>query len=354
MAKPKQLTIYRWLLLLPIPAIWCLASYLGWLEFLENKLVDWRFRARGEISAPIKVVYVDVDAESITDLGNYPWDRGYFAEVSSALLTAGKVKAIGIDFVFSEKGQPELTDAERFQRGTRELASFLWNGPPVVLASGYASSEDRDVNGHRIVRVLPRVSRPVENPQPPEMSEFRIGSVVQNPHNSGLIDTINGGTRWVPLFARVGDLTFFHMSVELARLYWDVPREGLQIYPDRLVFKRGEDVVVTNVPLTLSQDAEVNWFSRWSSPANNPRASFVDVLLHARNLQSSEPKERTAAETFFKEFAGSVVLIGPADPLMQDVAPTPMDAQPVPRVGIHGNLLKTIVSGKYLDRKSVV
>ena len=31
-------------------------------------------------------------------------------------------------------------------------------------------------------------------------------------------------------------------------------------------------------------------------------------------------------------------------------ASTPMDDPPVPRVGIHGNLLKTIVSGSYLRR----
>jgi len=51
---------------------------------------------------------------------------------------------------------------------------------------------------------------------------------------------------------------------------------------------------------------------------------------------------------FFSQFENAVVLIGPVDPLLQDLAATPFDAVPVPKVGIHGNLLKTIVSGIYL------
>ncbi|HEU5079975.1 MAG TPA: adenylate/guanylate cyclase domain-containing protein [Opitutaceae bacterium] len=350
MAKPKDRTLFRWLILLLIPALWCAASYFGLTEFLENKLLDWRFRARGELSAPIKVVYVDVDSESITDLGNQPWNRGYYAEVCRALLTAGKVKAIGIDFVFSEKGQPELVDTARFSEGNRQLAKFLYDAPPVVVAAGYAASEDRDINGNPIVRVLPRVENPPANPQPPELPEFRVGPTIWNPPNVGLIDTINGGTRFVPLLVNVGEVTYFHMAVELARLYWGLPKGSVQAEGDRLLFRDDAGKALASVPLIHRQDVEVNWFSPWSSPEHNPRASFAEVLQHARDLGSSENNERDAAKRFFAPFAGAVVLIGPVDPLLQDIAATPLDARPVPKVGIHGNLLKTIVSGIYLHR----
>jgi adenylate cyclase len=36
------------------------------------------------------------------------------------------------------------------------------------------------------------------------------------------------------------------------------------------------------------------------------------------------------------------------DPLLQDLAPTPFDNSPVPKVGVHGNLIKTIASGRFL------
>lgn len=353
-AKPNPLTKFRWVLLLPIAAIWQIASHYGLLDFLENRTVDWRFRARGEISAPVKVVYVDVDSESITDLGNWPWDRAYFAEVCEALLGAGKAEAIGIDFVFSEKGQAELVDADRFAAGNARFGKFLFEHPQVIVAASYASTEDRNINGDHISRELPRVERPPAEPLPPELPGFRFGSTVSIPPNVGLIDTKDGGTRWVPLFAQADGLTFRHMALELARLHLGVPPDGAKIFPDRVELQRPDGARAATIPLTHRQDVEVNWFSRWNSPKLNLRASFVDALLHARNLRSDKPEEKNAAQRFFAQFDGAVVLIGPVDPLMQDIATTPMDPRPAPRVGIHGNLLKTIVSGLYLHRLSVV
>lgn len=356
-ATPKPLTLIRWLVLLPIPLLWCLASYWGGLGFLENKLVDFRFRARGEIPAPIKVVYVDIDSESVTDLGNMPWDRSYFAEVSEALLREGGAKAIGLDVVFSEKGKFELVDERRFAEGNERLRNFLFADPPppLVVAAGYASAEDRDINGQTLVRRLPRVRHPAGEATPPELPEFRAGGhgeLLANPPHIGLIDTIDGGTRWVPLFAQAGGIRYSHMSLELARLYWGVPPDGVSVFPDRIEMRLGDGSLKASIPMTDGQDVEVNWFSHWSSPRHNPRASFVDALVYARALHSASADERKVAREFFAGFKDAVVLIGPADPLLQDIAPTPLDSRPVPRVGIHGNLLKTIVSGEYLRRPS--
>ena len=98
MASNKKATsrsYFRLLLLLPVPALWCVLSHFGGLAFLENKFVDWRFQYRGELAAPIKVVYVDVDSFSLSDIGGWPWSRLFFSRVASALINEGKAKAIG-------------------------------------------------------------------------------------------------------------------------------------------------------------------------------------------------------------------------------------------------------------------
>jgi adenylate cyclase len=352
----KKLTSLRWLLLLPIPALWCAAHFLGWIGFLEQRSLDWRFRFRGEIDAPVKVAYVDVDSKSITDIGSLPWDRAYYAEVSASLLSAGKAKAVGIDFVFSERGKPELLDQTRFSSGTNQLARLLDSHPPVpvVVAAAYAAAEDRDINGQPIIRELPDAKTPAEKVLPPERPQFREGSVVRHPPVMGLIDTIDGGTRKVPLFARTQDGLFSHMGVELARLYWGLPREAVKIAENQLVLARGDGTAHAVVPLEKGRDLEVNWFSRWDSPERNSHASFSHVLVAGQMVRSDNAEDRAIAGEFFKRFNDAVVLIGPVDPLLQDIAPTPLDPQPVPRVGIHGNLLKTIVSGKYIQRVSPV
>jgi len=349
-AKPKKPLLLRWLFLLPIPVLWCVASHYGWVGFLENKLIDWRFRARGELDAPVKVAYIDVDAKSIADLGNMPWDRSYYVQVCEALLKAGGARAIGVDLVFSEKGQPQLADAARLMEGNRRFASFLFSGPPVVLGAGYAASTDRDINGKLYERELPRASKPPVEAQPPELPEFRYGKgVIWNPPLVGLIDTIDGASRFVPAFARVGQRTYYHMAIELARLYWKLPPEAVTVRSSWLEFTAGDGLLLARIPLVDRQDLEVNWFSAWNSPGRNWHASFSDALTYASMLTSENADEKKAAETFFAEFKDAIILVGPVDPLLQDLAATPFDSIPVPRVGVHGNLLKTIITGHRLS-----
>ncbi|MBT5378607.1 MAG: CHASE2 domain-containing protein [Opitutae bacterium] len=59
------------------------------------------------------------------------------------------------------------------------------------------------------------------------------------------------------------------------------------------------------------------------------------------------------AGEFFSQFKDAIVLVGPVDETFQDIAPTPFDSSPVPKVGVHGNLIKTMLSGKYIKRLGI-
>ncbi|WP_334319604.1 adenylate/guanylate cyclase domain-containing protein [Termitidicoccus mucosus] len=356
MPRPSKALLLRLLLILPIPALWCMLHYTGRLAFLENFTVDWRFKWRGELPPPLKVVYVDIDSKSITDIGNLPWDRAYFADVCEAVLGEGRARVVGIDYIFSERGRPEVADMERFQRGTWRLAQYLFQQPepPVVVAASYAAADDRDINGMPIVRQFPRVLDPPEaEPEPPELPEFRVGNRIYNAPNVGLIDTMAGSTREVPMFAQVGPMTWWHMSLEIARLYWKLPPSAIRLEDGRIVLVGGDGARLAEIPLRDGQDLEVNWFSKWESP-HNLRMSFTNVLVAARMLKSEIPEDRQAAARLLGVMEGAIVLIGPVDPLLFDTAPTSLDDYPVPRVGIHGNLLKTIFSKKFLRHPAPV
>jgi adenylate cyclase len=96
---------------------------------------------------------------------------------------------------------------------------------------------------------------------------------------------------------------------------------------------------------------EINWFSQWANASRNPFVGFSDVYNYCLLLDSEKPEERKAAEEFFAQFKDAVVMIGPTDRLQwHDVSPTPLDENEVPRVSVHGNLFKTIVTGMYLRR----
>ena len=60
--------------------------------------MDWRFRVRGEIDAPVKLIYVDLDAEAFRKYtGEKPWPRSEFGKIAEILLYFGKAKAVGFD-----------------------------------------------------------------------------------------------------------------------------------------------------------------------------------------------------------------------------------------------------------------
>ncbi len=359
-SKAKSLSYLRWLLLLPIPALWCMLSHFGWLAFLENKLLDWRFQYRGEIEAPVKVVYIDVDSLSLSTIGNWPWSRSYFARVAETLLKEGQARAVGFDFVLSEVGIAESADRKRIIQGDADFGRFLIKGPPVVLAAAYAGWRFLDINNHEKERALPLVAtdpRRREDMEPPEIPGFETSPDpsrhrIWHPPNIGLIDTIDNGTRIVPAWAPNNTgRTYFHMALELARLYWGLPAGSLKVERDRIDFVRPDGSLQASVPLQNGQLIELNWFTQWRSPLVQ-HYEFSTLYQVAEALTGDDADDRKVAKAFFAEgaFKDAVVLVGPVDPLLQDLAPTSLDEHAVPKVGVHGNLLKTIVSGLYLKR----
>ena len=49
-------------------------------------------------------------------------------------------------------------------------------------------------------------------------------------------------------------------------------------------------------------------------------------------------------------FQGQYCFVGTEEKTFQDLAPTPFDKASVPKVSVHGNLIKTMTTGKYISR----
>jgi adenylate cyclase len=353
-AQPKKRKInWKLIWLLPVPLLWVFASHEGYLKFVENPLVDLRFRSRGEIPGTVPIVYVDIDTRAMEELGNFPWLRSHFSSVAGALIEHGKAKGVGIDVVFSEKGVSESYDRGKWIEANVKFAQFLRKNPPVVVAASYAGADHRDESGRRLSVSLPLIREglpPLNSIPLPELPEFNVGrNIMWNPPRIGLIDTLDGATRWVPVFVPTGVKRYDHMSLALAAIYWGIDPATINVTSDAIVVPNPDGGVKATIPLIDQQLVEVNWFSPWIS-STNPRVGFSEVFNYVRMLSDADEKIRENAAEFFRQFAGSIVLIGPVDPLLQDLATTPFDDVPVPKVGVHGNLLKTIISGTYLRR----
>jgi adenylate cyclase len=344
---------WRYLFLLPIPLLWALLSHYGFIDRLENQLLDLRFHTRGEIEAPVKLIYVDVDTRAIQQLGQFPWSREKFGLAAKALLENGGVRAIGFDFVFSALTYSELVDTKEVIRGNRAFSQVARKHPNLILAVQYTvgqSITQSEETPRRMPLIRLGMTDRTKN-DVPEMPEMPIIGPTWG--RVGLIDfdAEYGGDavpRWVPMFAHTMNPTLYHMSLQLVLQALGLDEQAVKIFADRLEVVGKNGALVLTIPLREQQLVEVNWFSKWINPELNPRVSLADVLGYARKLASENAAERAEAEEYFNWFRGAIVLIGPTDALLQDLAPTGLERAPVPKVGVHGNMVKTILSGKFL------
>lgn len=360
MAPPVIKKKFKWqvLLLLPLPLLWGWLAQSGRLQTVENLLLDLRFRFRGEIASPVKVFYVDMDTRGVQRIGERPWNRARFADAAQFLFEQGGVKAVGFDFVFSAFGHSELVNQEDAGKGNLTLARVARKHPELILAAQYTRGKSATQRGDLRDFPLLRMgfTDRAKNAEP-ELPQYPImGATLTSSWGTiGLIDTDAdyGGDktpRWTPLFTESATTNFWHMGIQLACVELGVPPGSARRKGDfvEIFNKTGE--VLRRIPLTEQQLLEINWFSHWDNQTLNPRTSIADVLIAGEMLKSEKPEERADAADYFKRFVGAIVLVGPVDPLLQDLAPTPFDGDPVPKVGLHGNLIKTIISQQYLHR----
>ena len=321
----------------------------GALAFLEELTIDKRLQLRGPLPAPVNVIYVDVDSHAISKLGNFPWNREVFAIALDALFKYGEIKAAGMDFVFSKAGNPGI-GGENAEKGTKKLGKSIFQNKNVVLAATYNTEANESDNSAMFPFMFEKNygKHPVG---PPELPEYPI--VGPNWGHVGLINILGNNVRFVPMFAKADNHTYYNLALQLALLYWGLDESAIKLEEDSLKICSEDGTVKASIPLLLSQITEPNWFHPWEH-ADSKHFSIYEILVHAQVLKEGPEDRQKEAEEFFKTFKDSVVLIGPVDPMLKDVLLMPLDGpQPVPGVAVHGNLLKTILSGSFIQRSPV-
>ena len=161
LSKESKITFFC---LLAIPVIWIVVNHLGLIDGWKIKSVDLRLSsnlpgARGEIShiqnsqevltvegnltipkVP-KVVYVNFDSATLgmDDVGERPWDRAFFRDMSLALLKFGKARVLAFDFAFTPKSVSKMVPRENSFRSDSAMGELISAYPDnVVLGCVYS------------------------------------------------------------------------------------------------------------------------------------------------------------------------------------------------------------------------
>jgi class 3 adenylate cyclase/CHASE2 domain-containing sensor protein len=148
--------------LLIVPLVWILLNHFSLLDFMEYKSVDLRFKVRGNSShredlvadkrVPVegnktvprvpKVMYVNFDSDTLSmdEVGERPWNRGFFRDVGKILLEEGKARVVGYDFIFSPKSTSSMVPERNVFVSDSAIAELVTKYPnQVVLGSAFTN-----------------------------------------------------------------------------------------------------------------------------------------------------------------------------------------------------------------------
>ena len=404
MNRLKQLISYCGLIGASI-GVWAFLWSEGVLDGLEQEAMRWRYLVRGELSSTAPIIYVDLDADAVSYIGARPWDRQNFSVLVDALLGPGEAKVIGFDIIFSMFSGGSLLDYGRARKGDISFGqSIEYFADQVVLAAAYTgtTSADTVLPLRRDQYVDPRENPFPEAPSFPILTEEsgRLGLAnVDEVLSQGsvpywvvalvevegelfsrhlmdgklrhLVDALNepkvivagdslklvDKDGWSPyVLPHYTHQRLFSLGLEMFLAAHGLSNESVVYDGNELLIRRGDEVF-RRIPLDAwGQSLEVNWFEGWKQSDLSEHVSIREVLERANALgQASErgDAERLQAELmWFARFKDKVIFVGPVDPQLKDIAPTPFNREPVPKVGLHANLYRTIQDEAYIVRPS--
>ncbi|MCW8955891.1 MAG: CHASE2 domain-containing protein, partial [Gammaproteobacteria bacterium] len=91
------------------------------LHTLENLTYDFRLRMTLPKNVEKKVVIIDIDEKSLSEIGQWPWDRNILAQIVDNLFDRYNISVLGFDILFAEKDE-DPSDQYLLQLANSELA----------------------------------------------------------------------------------------------------------------------------------------------------------------------------------------------------------------------------------------
>lgn len=300
------------------------------------------------------VAVVDIDDESIRQLGQWPWSRTVIASMIDRL-TAEGAAAIGLDIVFSEpdRTSPALAVAQLESQGfqvtypgstadldhDKALAEAFGRGPVVtgLVLSNFADTPPPAPKagfafaGDSPAEYLPSFPGSVRNLPILDDAAPGIGVFSFPPAEDGIV-------RRIPLVSRYGESFYPTLSVETLRV-----AQGASTLVVRSTGASGEydtgvagmtDLKVGALEIPTGPDGRI-----WVHYTREPTSRLIPAH---RLLGDPDPELRAQIE-------GRIVLIGTSAVGLRDLVATPLDAA-FPGVLVHASIIDQIVNQEFLTR----
>jgi adenylate cyclase len=343
---------------------------IGVLQRLDDIIYDARLRATMPQTRDDRIVIVDLDETSLTEIGHWPWGRNRLAQLMDELFDRQKVALVGFDVVFAEpddsSGLPrlrelaknELKDAPGFVSKLEQMQSSLdydalfaksLVNRPVVL--GYFFTGVDETKGTLPPPVMTKDSlkgRPIKF-----IHWAGYGSnIEQLARSAPLAGNFNpvvdgdGVLRSVPLVVEYNGQYYESLSLAMYRLAIGLPSVAPGFVQDTKFFSSKGYDALDSIQLrkgdgyfSIPVDNRVSSLIPFRGPGNVTGGSFryvsaTDVINH--RLKPGELQDR-------------IILVGTTAQGLLDLRVTPV-GQTYPGVEAHANVISGLLDGKVFYR----
>jgi len=276
-------------------------TYLFFLQKPDLQVLDFKQRM-SLIPQDDRIVFIEVQDDSIEQIGRWPWSRDWHATLI-AILSKYKAKAIIYDVIFSEPST-EKNDGLLAKAVGGAGNVYL----PVIIECENVLSKAEPC---KIFHNIPLIKD----------SARGIGHIVAIPDSDGVI-------RRMPL----------HLEYEGQR------------YP-AIAYKVAADILrdkekLSNISMTKNGNVILRWAGPWERAFHH--ISFVDVIKSYKQVaQGQEP----IIDLSFLE--GKICFIGLTGTALGDIKTSPMQHS-YPGVGYNANLLNMIIQEEYVHQASTI
>jgi len=286
---------------LALAAAGLLALFVAWAPLgaqFDNYALDWTYRLHRPAAWPTSSVLLAIDDASYKSIGGVSKLRAALAQ-SLALVIAAQPKAIALDVVLADSGEPADDDA---------LEPLLKR---VVLPAVLTPTDGWELPQDRFRKVAPA-----------------LGHVHADP------DSRDGMSRAMPLEKRAGNLRLWALSLEAFRVA--TGGGAITESPDDL------EVAGVTIPTSLADGRLMR--IRYLPPDENEVSRIPQVTM----------KALLANPALAEAFRGKVVFVGAtSQSAVRDRLMTPYTTlQPMPGVEIHAHTYETLATGQFLTDAS--
>jgi len=297
---------------------------------LDNRLRDFMFIIRGELSKSEKVVIVDIDERSLQEYGQWPWSRNILSELFYKLSDGG-AGIVGLDIVFAEE---DRTSPHRFQKNLPNYDDMLastFMQTPIVGGYIFTFEETKEQNTPMVPAIFLERGMKKETILQPKGVVLNIEILQDAMYSSGFFNNTpdeGGMIRNVPLLMKYDGVLYPSLVLEMIRIYSGANR--VEVLGDE-AGARSVEFGEYKVPLDKVGRLSVNFRGKGK---HFQHISAVDILQG--NFDPSD---------IDKKF----VLVGTSAVGLFDLRSIPFDSA-IAGVEVHANALDNILKGDFLEK----